>query len=54
MYTRQGIATVGAPWRSAMGREIMAPYYLPEWVRQCTLAPRISQTDRSNELRLVP
>jgi hypothetical protein len=23
-------------------------------VRQCTLAPRISRTDRSNELRLVP
>jgi hypothetical protein len=45
------------PWARTvaqpMGREIMVPYYLPS-ERQCTLAPRISRTDRSNELRLVP
>jgi hypothetical protein len=45
------------PWArtvAAMGREIMAPILLPSEVGQCSLAPRISRTDRSNELRLVP
>jgi hypothetical protein len=53
MYTRQGIRNVGAHCGSAMGRDNGShTTYLV--VRQCTLAPRISQTDRSNELRLVP
>jgi hypothetical protein len=50
MYTRQGMQNL--PWAAFSWGEIMAPHYLE--VRQCALAPRISRTDRSNELRLVP
>jgi hypothetical protein len=54
MYTRRGMRklTVGAPVAQAMER-VSSHTYLVRWGSQVHW-PLISQTDRSNELRLVP
>jgi hypothetical protein len=44
--------TVGAPWLSPWARDNGS--HTTTLVGETVLAPRISQTDRSNELRLVP
>jgi hypothetical protein len=55
MHSVEGMKTyVGAPCLGH-GAEIMAPIpTYPEWVRQCTLAPRISSNRQAAMIRLVP